>query len=77
MSDDTVILRGRDLTVDEVARVARKGASVTITSDARVHERVAASHALVGRLVANGERLWLELADAICDAYGWPRTRAS
>lgn len=25
----------------------------------------------------NGERLWLALAAAICDAYGWPRTRAS
>jgi phenylalanine ammonia-lyase len=57
-SDDKVVLRGRDLTVDDVARVARKGARVTISKDARMHERVAGSHALVGRLVEQGERIY-------------------
>ncbi len=58
MADNKVVLRGRDLTVDDVARVARNGARVEITSDARVHQRVAASHALVARLVAGGERIY-------------------
>jgi len=58
MTDDTVILRGRDLTVDDVVRVSRKGGSVAIAKDARMHERVAASHALVERFVAKGERIY-------------------
>jgi phenylalanine ammonia-lyase len=58
MSDDTVILRGRDLTIDEVARVARGGARVRITSDARVEERVRRSQEYVTRLVIAGEKMY-------------------
>jgi phenylalanine ammonia-lyase len=58
MSDDTVLLRGRDLTIDEVARVARGGCRVAISDEPRIHERVEASHDYVSRLVLAGERLY-------------------
>ncbi|MGA8806782.1 MAG: aromatic amino acid lyase [Thermoanaerobaculia bacterium] len=58
MSDDTVILRGRDLTIDDVARVARGGAKVSITTDGRVEQKVRGSQEYVTRLVAAGERLY-------------------
>jgi phenylalanine ammonia-lyase len=57
-SDDTVLLRGRDLTIDEIARVARGGARVTISDDPRMEQRVAASRDYVARLVAGGERMY-------------------
>jgi phenylalanine ammonia-lyase len=56
--DDTVVLRGRDLTIDDIARVARDGARVAISGEARIHERVASSHAYVGRLVDAGEKIY-------------------
>ena len=56
--DDTVTLRGRDLTIDEVVRVARGGARIGISSDARIHQRVDASQQYVARLVAAGERMY-------------------
>src|SRR5882672_12342754 len=58
MVDDTVILRGKDLTIDEVARVARGGAKVSITTDARVEQKVRGSQEYVTRLIAAGERLY-------------------
>ena len=58
MSEDTVILRGRDLTIDDVARVARGGAKVAITADARVADRVRESQEYVTRLVIAGERMY-------------------
>jgi len=35
MSDETIVLTGRDLTVDQVAQVARDGAKVALSSEAR------------------------------------------
>src|SRR5947209_2466965 len=58
MHDDTVLLRGRDLTIDQVARVARGTSAVAISDDPRIRQRVDASHAYVARLVAAGERLY-------------------
>jgi phenylalanine ammonia-lyase len=57
-SDDTVTLRGRDLTIDEVVRVARGGARVRISADARIQQRVDASQRYVSRLVAAGEKMY-------------------
>src|ERR1700759_2953072 len=58
ISDDTVVLRGRDLTIDDVARVARGGYRVRISDDARMHQRVKASQEYVTRLVLSGERMY-------------------
>jgi phenylalanine ammonia-lyase len=56
--DDPVLLRGRDLTIDEIARVARRSCAVTISDEARLTQRVDASHRYVGRLVDAGERMY-------------------
>jgi phenylalanine ammonia-lyase len=58
MSQDTVTLRSRDLTVDDVARVARGAAKVSITNDARIATRVRESKEYVMRLVDAGERMY-------------------
>jgi phenylalanine ammonia-lyase len=57
-SHDSVLLRGRDLTIDEIARVARRGCPVTISDDPRIARRVEASQQYVARLVADGERMY-------------------
>lgn len=58
MRNEPVVLRGRDLTIDDVARVARGGAAVRITTDPTVERRVRGSQEYVTRLVAAGERLY-------------------
>ncbi len=58
VSEESVVLRGRDLTIDDIARVARKGTRVTISDEARIEQRVRASQELVTRLVLSGERIY-------------------
>lgn len=57
-TDEPVVLRGRDLTVDEVARVARHSCTVRISNDPRIENRVRESHDYVGRLVEAGEKIY-------------------
>jgi histidine ammonia-lyase len=52
MSDKTIVLTGRDLTVDEVVQVARYGAKVALTPEAR--QRSADAHALLLEAAAEG-----------------------
>ena len=52
MSDTTVVLTGRDLTIDQVVQVARYGAKVELTSEARA--RSADAHALLLEAAAEG-----------------------
>lgn len=56
--DETVILGVRDLSIDEIAGVARRGVKVAITEDARTRDRVKASQEYVMRLVAAGESIY-------------------
>ena len=52
MADKTVVLSGRDLTVDQVVQVARYGAKVSLTPEAR--QRSADAHALLLEAAAEG-----------------------
>ena len=52
MADETVVLTGRDLTIDQVVQVARFGAKVALTSEAR--QRSADAHALLLEAAAEG-----------------------
>jgi histidine ammonia-lyase len=52
MSDQTVVLTGRDLTIDQVVQVARYGAKVALTPEAR--QRSADAHALLLEAAAEG-----------------------
>jgi histidine ammonia-lyase len=52
MSDRTIVLTGRDLTVDQVVQVARHGAKVALTPEAR--QRSADAHALLLEAAAEG-----------------------
>src|SRR6267154_1645884 len=52
MSDKTIVLTGRDLTVDQVVQVARYGAQVALTPEAR--QRSADAHALLLEAAAEG-----------------------
>jgi histidine ammonia-lyase len=52
MSDKTIVLTGQDLTVDQVVQVARYGAKVALTPEAR--QRSADAHALLLEAVAEG-----------------------
>jgi histidine ammonia-lyase len=52
MSDKTIVLTGRDLTVDQVVQVARYGARVALTPEAR--QRSADAHALLLEAAAEG-----------------------
>jgi histidine ammonia-lyase len=52
MSDKTIVLTGRDLTVDQVVQVARYGAKVALTPEAR--QRSADAHALLLEAAAEG-----------------------
>jgi phenylalanine ammonia-lyase len=58
MQDNIVTLRGKDLTIDDVARVARGSAKVSIANDLRMQKRVQASQEYVMRLVMAGERMY-------------------
>ena len=42
-ADDTVVIGGKTLTLDEVIRVARYGAKVRLTDDAKILKRVDAA----------------------------------
>src|ERR1700693_6142345 len=52
MPDKTIVLTGRDLTVDQVVQVARYGAKVALTPEAR--QRSADAHALLLEAAAEG-----------------------
>jgi histidine ammonia-lyase len=52
MSDKTIVLTGRDLTVEQVVQVARYGAKVALTPEAR--QRSADAHALLLEAAAEG-----------------------
>jgi len=52
MADKTVVLSGHDLTVDQVVQVARYGAKVSLTPEAR--QRSADAHALLLEAAAEG-----------------------
>src|SRR6202051_2373784 len=52
MSNKTIVLTGRDLTVEEVVQVARYGAKVALTPEAR--QRSADAHALLLEAAAEG-----------------------
>jgi histidine ammonia-lyase len=52
MSDKTIVLTGRDLTIDQVVQVARFGAKVALTPEAR--QRSADAHALLLEAAAEG-----------------------
>ena len=52
MSDTTVVLTGRDLSIDQVVQVARYGAKVDLTPEAR--RRSADAHALLLEAAAEG-----------------------
>jgi histidine ammonia-lyase len=52
MSEKTIVLTGRDLTVDQVVQVARHGAKVALTPEAR--QRSADAHALLLEAAAEG-----------------------
>src|SRR6202167_4756254 len=52
LADKTVVLNGRDLTVDQVVQVARYGAKVALTPEAR--QRSADAHALLLEAAAEG-----------------------
>jgi histidine ammonia-lyase len=52
MSGKTIVLTGRDLTVDQVVQVARHGAKVALTPEAR--QRSADAHALLLEAAAEG-----------------------
>src|ERR1700730_5273732 len=52
MSGKTIVLTGRDLTVDQVVQVARYGAKVALTPEAR--QRSADAHALLLEAAAEG-----------------------
>src|ERR1700730_9470124 len=52
MSDKTIVLTGRDLTVEEVVQVARYGAKVALPPEAR--QRSADAHALLLEAAAEG-----------------------
>src|ERR1700683_3958584 len=52
MADQTVVLTGRDLTIDQVVQVARYGAKVALSAEAR--QRSADAHALLLEAAAEG-----------------------
>jgi histidine ammonia-lyase len=52
LADTTVVLTGRDLSIDEVVQVARFGAKVSLTAEAR--QRSADAHALLLEAAAEG-----------------------
>jgi histidine ammonia-lyase len=52
MSDKTILLTGRDMTIDEVVQVARYGAKVALSAEAR--QRSADAHALLLEAAAEG-----------------------
>ena len=56
--DDTVIVGGKTLTIDEVVRVARYGAKVCLTSDEEIRRRVAASHDYIVRAAEAGKPIY-------------------
>jgi phenylalanine ammonia-lyase len=53
-----VVLRGRDLTIDDAVRVGRFGAPVSVTRDRRVLERVAAAHDYIRAAVQSGKAVY-------------------
>ena len=57
-ADTPVTLRGDDLSIADVVRVARQGTRVNLTTDRSVLHRVAAAHDYVTNAVASGKLLY-------------------
>ena len=54
----TVILRGQDLTIDEVIQVARFGAPVELTADKKILQRVEAAHSYIVNAAQSGKPIY-------------------
>ncbi|HEU4325463.1 MAG TPA: aromatic amino acid ammonia-lyase [Roseiflexaceae bacterium] len=56
--DDPVVLDGQNLTIEQVNRVARRGAPVSIQDDPNITQRLAESCAYIERAVADGQPIY-------------------
>ena len=56
--DQTVVIRGSELQIDDVVRVARYGAKVALTNDAAILGRVEASRAYIESAVAENKPIY-------------------
>lgn len=65
---ETITLDGHSLTIEQLVRIARD-ASVRVAIDPECDARVAASEALIARVVANYRRAW-EMGEAAATEYG-------
>ncbi|MFQ5343965.1 MAG: aromatic amino acid lyase, partial [Anaerolineae bacterium] len=57
-ADNTVVVRGRDLTIDDIARVARRNAPVRITDDGAILQRCHASANYIANAVEAGQAIY-------------------
>jgi phenylalanine ammonia-lyase len=57
-ADDTVIIRGENLTINEVVRVARYNAKVLLSDDENVRQRVEASHNYIVDAAKTGKAIY-------------------
>ena len=55
---DAVVVRGQELTIDEIVRVARHGAKVRLTDDEKILNRVEASRAYIAGAVENNKPVY-------------------
>jgi phenylalanine ammonia-lyase len=58
LSDAVIILRGHDLTIADVVRVARFGAHVKLTDDENILQRVKAAHEYIIKAVQDGKAIY-------------------
>jgi phenylalanine ammonia-lyase len=58
MANDTVVVRGDNLTINEVVRVARYKAKVLLTDDENVRQRVEASHNYIVNAAKAGKAIY-------------------
>ena len=57
-TSETVVIRGTQLQIEDVVRVARYGAKVRLTDDATVLERVHAARAYIKNAVADNKPIY-------------------
>lgn len=55
---DAVVIRGHDLTIDEIVRVARYGAKVRLTDDEKILQRVEAARQYIAEAVENSKPVY-------------------
>ena len=58
LSDVTIILRGRDLTIEDVVQVARFGAQVKLTDNQRILQRVEVAHDYIVKAAQSGKAIY-------------------